>query len=178
VASSRSAPLSRASVVLAQAIVNHSASSAAQPYNHLARVGHLGPVRARRTGLLAGPAPTTTPLLPRRGRLSKPVRRRWPGGIGRILAQAPLKLSDPGRRYRIGPTSLALASSNWSITIAWTATVASRSRSGKRSRPPGRCSSTVNLAGSLSTGQRRSIGQSRPRRSPGSAGPCARFVKY
>jgi hypothetical protein len=32
----------------------------------------------------------------------------------------------------LAATSLALASRNWSITIAWTATVASRSRSGEK----------------------------------------------
>ncbi len=66
------------------------------PMDHdLIRVSHLGKVRTRRTGLLTGRPPTTTPLLPARGRLAKPVRRRWPGGIGGVLAKAPLQLSHP-----------------------------------------------------------------------------------
>ncbi len=68
------------------------------------RVSHLGQVRARRAELLArAPATTTTtPLPPGRGRLAKPVRRRRPGGVGGVLAQAPLQLGDPGRQCRIG----------------------------------------------------------------------------
>jgi hypothetical protein len=45
-----------------------------RPVHHdLIPTGHLGQMRTRRAGLLAGPAPATTPLLPRRGRLAKPV---------------------------------------------------------------------------------------------------------
>jgi hypothetical protein len=71
-------------------------------HHDLVRVGHLSQVRTRRAGLLAGRSPTTTPLPPRCGRLAKPIRRRWPGGIGGVLAQAPLQLSDPGRQRGIG----------------------------------------------------------------------------
>jgi hypothetical protein len=71
-------------------------------HHHLVRVGHLGQVRARRAGLLAGRSPTATPLPPTRGRLAKPVRRRWPGGVGGVPAQAPLQVGDPGRQRGIG----------------------------------------------------------------------------
>jgi hypothetical protein len=70
-------------------------------HHHLIRLGHLGQVRTRRAGLLAGLAPVT-PLPPRRGRLAKPIRRRRPGGVGRILPKAPLQLSDPSLQRGIG----------------------------------------------------------------------------
>jgi hypothetical protein len=74
-----------------------------RPVHHdLVRVGHLRQVRTRHAGLLARRPPTTTPLPPRRGRLAKPVRRRWPGGIRGILAQATLQLDDPGLQRDIG----------------------------------------------------------------------------
>jgi len=64
-------------------------------HHDLVRLGHLGQVRARRTGLLAGRPPTTTPLPPRRRRLAKPIRRRWPRRVGGVLAQTTLQLSHP-----------------------------------------------------------------------------------
>jgi hypothetical protein len=50
------------------------AAAGHRPVHHdLVRVSHLGQVRTRRAGLLAGRSPTTTPLPPGRGRLAKPV---------------------------------------------------------------------------------------------------------
>ena len=63
-----------------------------RPVDHdLVRVRHLGQVRARRAGLLAGPATVVTPLLPGRRRLAKPVRRRRLGGVARVPAELALQ---------------------------------------------------------------------------------------
>jgi hypothetical protein len=100
--------------------------------NHLVRVGRLGQVRARRTGLLAGARPPP----PRRccrgaGGLPSPSDD---GGLEELEESLPRRRSSSATRAAsaaLASTSLALASRNWLITIAWTATVASRSRSGE-----------------------------------------------
>jgi hypothetical protein len=69
------------------------------------RLGDLGQMGTRGAGLLARLTAPRSPLsnAPLRPRgPAKPVRRRWFGGIGGVLAQATLQLGDPGFEGGIG----------------------------------------------------------------------------
>jgi len=90
--------------------------------HHLVRLGDLGQMSAGRAGLLARLAALRSligraPLGPRG--LAQPVRRRWLGGVGGVLAQATLQLADPA-------ASAALARSS-SPTLACSTALAARS---------------------------------------------------
>jgi hypothetical protein len=71
--------------------------------DHLVGLLHLRQVRTRRAGLLAGPAALgllgVAPLRP--GGLTQPVRGRRLRGVGRILAEPALQLTDTGLKRAV-----------------------------------------------------------------------------
>jgi hypothetical protein len=103
-------------------------------HHHLVRVSHLGQMLTRRTGLLARRPPAARPLAPGAGGLPSPSDD---GGLQELEESLPRRRSSSATRAAsaaLAATRLALAWRSWSITIAWTATVASRSRFGGRDR--------------------------------------------
>jgi hypothetical protein len=84
-------------------------AAAVSVLDHLIGLGDLGQVGARGAGLLAGPpprGPLISPALSPR-RLAQPIGGRRLGGVGRVLAEPPLQLNDPGLERGIGRLQLA-----------------------------------------------------------------------